>query len=180
LSAPYLAAQLSSPFTYRGVDFSTPLLDLARARQLGVQCQFVEADILDEAWNPATGFDLIVVLGVLHHVPSIALRKRLLAKLATALAPGGTLALTFWRLDEDPRFASRIVPCTLVPSEDLEPGDTFLRWGAADAPPRYCHFADAAEVLALCDTTGLSRVAHFRSDGRGDALNEYVVLRSNA
>jgi hypothetical protein len=83
-------------------------------------------------------------------------------------------------LDEDPRFASRIVPCTLVPSEDLEPGDTFLRWGAADAPPRYCHFADAAEVLALCDTTGLSRVAHFRSDGRGDALNEYVVLRSNA
>ena len=185
--AAYLSERLATPFEYTGIDASQALLELARARKLAASCRFVHADFLrDDQWEPKQRFSLIVLLGVLHHVPSLALRTRLLTRVAARLAPGGSLALTFWRLAEDARFARRRLPVTTynatasqpIPHDDLEPGDTLVRWGAGDAPPRYCHMADDAEIAALVASTGLEAYARFRSDGRGDALNEYVILRA--
>lgn len=170
---------------YLGIDASERLLAAARCRGLRPAMQFDRVDFLaGERALPDGPFDLVVLFGVLHHVPSFERRCELLAQLAQRVAAGGLLALTFWRLDREPRFAKRVrsfADYNLQAAEpialaDLEAGDTLLSWGDRDAL-RYCHFPDARETEALIAATQLPVLARFAADGRGDALNEYVVLR---
>jgi hypothetical protein len=162
---------------YVGIDACPALLARARQRALSSNFQFREADLIESplrAALPDGPFDLVALFGVLHHLPAQTFRATLLCALAERLAVQGMLAITFWRLDEDPRFASRVVPFDRAWS--LEPGDTLLRWGSHDAPPRFCHFPDAAEIEALIAATHLHPLDRFRADGRNDQLNEYVLL----
>ena len=95
------------------------------------------------------------------------------------------MVFTVWRLDEDPRFASRVVAFEsynqsaeeLLDLEQLEPGDTLLRWDDQAESPRYCHFPDAAELSQLIAATGLVECERYRADGHLSRMNEYVVLR---
>ena len=185
--AAYLCEQLRNPLAYCGIDGSAALRQHARGRELGPQFRFEAVDFVDQppsAAIPAEEFDLIAVLGVLHHVPSSQARRELVRTLGARLSAAGLLALTFWHLPDDPRFASRVVPwsahnaqaATAIALEQLEPGDTLLRWGNGAAPPRYCHFPSAQEIDALLAESGLRCIDRFRADGRGDQLNEYVLL----
>lgn len=186
--AAFLHERLSPPpagLAYLGIDASAALLSTARTRQLGAAYRFDTADFIrDEAGLPEGPFELIVLFGVLHHVPSFALRRGLVERLARRTAAGGHLALTFWRLDRDARFAKRVrsiarynrVAARPIEESDLEPGDTLLAWGEDEAAVRYCHFADASETEALIDAAGLPTIARFEADGRGGRLNEYVVF----
>lgn len=189
--AAYLAQHSTAPLAYLGVDFSDELLEHARARALGGAYRFEAHDFVapapgQERLPPSAAgpFNLICLLGVLHHVPGRATREALVRALAAQLAPRGVLALTFWRLPDDPRFASRVVDVERfnaraeqpIATDQLEPGDTLLRWGDAAGPPRYCHFPDADEVLQLLAATGLRPLERFRADGRGEQLNEYALL----
>jgi tRNA (uracil-5-)-methyltransferase TRM9 len=173
------------PFEYLGLDASESLLTRARSRGLGSNIRFERTDFLrDDDALPSLQFDLVVLFGVLHHVPAFERRCQLLAELAQRVAAGGLLALTFWRLDRDPRFAKRVrsfadynaQSAEPITEADLEPGDVLLSWGDQTAL-RYCHFPDAHETEALIAATGLPAIARFDADGRGDALNEYVVLQ---
>lgn len=170
-------------FEVLGIDASERLLAHATARGLP-DARFERIDfLLDESALPPGPFELVAVFGVLHHVPSFERRHQLLVRLAQRVAAGGVLALTFWRLDRDPRFAARVrsvadynrTAAEPIDAADLEPGDTLLSWG--DQPAlRYCHFPDAHETNALIAATGLRVIARFVADGRGNTLNEYVVL----
>jgi SAM-dependent methyltransferase len=184
--AQYLADR-SEPVDYLGCDASGALLAHARGRGLDARYQFSQADFVAVPLArvlPAETFDLICVLGVMHHIPGRCQRQQLLRGLAQYLAPNGILALTIWRLDQDPRFASRIVPfeqynraaAQPIALEQLEPGDTLLRWGNPGGPPRYCHFPNPSEVEALLAASGLRLVERFQADGRGNQLNEYSLL----
>lgn len=187
--AAFLEAQrpAAEPYAYLGIDASERLLDHARQRGLGDRVRFECADFLrDERALPRERFELVALFGVLHHVPGFERRRQLLADLAQRIAPGGVLAITFWRLDRDPRFEKRVRSFTdynrhaaePIDEADLEPGDTLLAWGDQSAL-RYCHFPDARETEALIAATGLPVVDRFEADGRGDALNEYVVFDAN-
>jgi SAM-dependent methyltransferase len=185
--AEYLRGAWSGDVEYCGVDASGDLLAHAQRRNLGARWRFVQSDFVEAppcAALPPGPFDLIALLGVLHHVPGHLARCELVHALKTRMAARGLLALTFWRLNDDPRFASRVIPWavhnatahTPIRQEQLEPGDTLLRWGAGSAPPRYCHFPSEVETEALLAATELRIVERFRADGRGDRLNEYVLL----
>jgi SAM-dependent methyltransferase len=185
--AEYLRGAWSEDVDYCGLDASGDLLAHAQRRNLGPHWRFVQSDFVQAppcAALPPGPFDLIAVLGVLHHVPGQLARCELVRALAARMAPHGLLAVTFWRLTDDPRFASRVIPWavhnatahTPIPQEQLELGDTLLRWGAGSAPPRYCHFPSGVETEALLAATELRVVERFRADGRGDRLNEYVLL----
>jgi SAM-dependent methyltransferase len=187
--AEYLTARCTMPFEYVGIDASRELIARAQNRKLSPSCTLQHADFVEQAdWLSALQLrpqSLAALFGVMHHVPSLALRKQLLATVASALAPRGLLAITFWRLHQDERFAKRVVSwedynyraARPIAESELEPGDTLLTWSDGDAPPRYCHFADDAEIEELAASTGLRTLERFRSDGRGGQLNEYLILQ---
>jgi SAM-dependent methyltransferase len=175
----------NAAFEYLGLDASEKLLEHARSRGFGSHVQFERCDfIADELALPTGAFDLVLLFGVLHHVPSFELRAQLVRELAQRTAAGGIFALTFWRLDRDPRFESRVRSFAqfnasarvAIDEADLEPGDTLLSWGTQGGALRYCHFPDASETEALIAAAGVPAIARFEADGRGNALNEYVVF----
>lgn len=183
----YLRQQpMAAKVDYLGLDASQALLSHATGRGLGTNYRFVHADFVAEpgaAAIPAGPYELCVLLGVLHHVPSFARRLELLRALEDRLSPQGVCAFTVWRLDRDPRFERRRLdfaeynahaerPIDLA---DLEPGDALVRWGAGSAPPRYCHFPSESELEALLAASRLRVHARFSADGKTGALNDYIL-----
>jgi SAM-dependent methyltransferase len=185
-----LAARYPGGFRYTGIDSSAELLARARARHAaGAELQFCEGDFVAHDPHhalPAGAHDLVVLLGVLHHVPGEDARRALLEAAAQRLSPQAVLAFTLWRIDRDPRFARmRVVPEDYpalghelaVTGADFDPGDHLLYWGAAHEGLRYCHFIDEDELERLVSGLGLDRVDRFVADGAGARMNEYVLLR---
>jgi SAM-dependent methyltransferase len=172
---------------YLGVDGSGPLLAAAR-RQRIPGARFRRAELVageDDAALPADCFDLVAVFGLLHHVPGEVRRRTLLHALARRLAPGGVLALAFWRFGDFARFRTRILPPSAwrsipggpIDPEHLESGDHLLPFGA-NGTPRYCHHTDESECERLTTSLPLVRVDRYLADGREGTLNRYVVLRA--
>ena len=178
---------------YTGIDANTGLLDAARTRL---------ADLPNPNWRleqhdflasqspgddlPDGPFDLIVIMGVLHHVPGRDWRRSLLEAATRRLAEGGVLALASWQFAGRPRFARREVawsdlgPVLGAPIDEseLESGDALLRFGDDPTkPPRYCHQVNDAEFESWPEQLGLDRLAEYRSDGAQADLNRYWVLR---
>lgn len=181
----------ATPTHYLGLDASPTLLDRARAAfatsRPGFDVELRELDFVEgdgpEAL-PLGPFDLVVVFGVLHHVPGAALRRRLVESAAARLAPGGGLVVTAWQFGGRERFERSLLPEDVVealaPSwgvdpGELEPGDRFLGFGGDSSIPRYCHAMDAAELDALMQGLGVDVVDAFAADGKSADLNLYRV-----
>jgi SAM-dependent methyltransferase len=178
---------------YIGVDANEALLASARARWtpgLDDRCELVLQNFLlgDEPGSglPAGPFDLIAVMGVLHHVPGRDWRLALLRAVASRLAPGGLLALAAWQFADRERFARRTVEWSAAGSvldkpidpDFLESGDRLLRFGNDDAaPPRYCHQVADPEFEAWPKELDLEPLADYRADGVEGDLNRYWILR---
>ena len=104
----FLAEEGLAPAAYLGIDGSAGLLAEARARLPVPSFSFAEMEIGELPPSlPGQPFGLIVLFGVLHHVPGRESRRALLLDLEKRLAPGGLLIPSFWLLDRFPaRFAS--------------------------------------------------------------------------
>lgn len=180
-------------FEYIGTDSNAALLDAAKERlteSLGPGVEFRCQDFLGApepgAELPAGPFSLVVLMGVLHHVPSCESRLALLHAAAKRVAPGGLLAYTAWQFGGRPRFKARQVEWgrvgrvldEAIDTDDLEPGDLLLRFGDdPDAPPRYCHQVSDAEFEGWPGKLRLDPVDDFRADGAEGDLNRYQLLR---
>jgi tRNA (uracil-5-)-methyltransferase TRM9 len=181
---------------YTGVDANTALLESARDRLpagLRERCRLTRHDFLvSEAPGtdlPAGPFDLVALMGVLHHVPGRDWRVALLRAAAQRVAPGGLLALATWQFADRERFArhridwSSLGPVRGRPIDEtcLEAGDHLLRFGGdADAPPRFCHQVDDAEFESWPSALGLEPLASFRADGAEGNLNRYWILKRSS
>jgi SAM-dependent methyltransferase len=188
----WLARRDPTPTRYLGVDASDALLARARRAFHGSPPAFsVELRALDFLQGegpeglPPGPFDLVVLFGVLHHVPGEALRRRLLVALAGRVAPAGGLVLTAWQFAHRARFARSLLSDDVVrerapawgfDASDLEPGDHLLGFGGSASVPRYCHHVDAAELARLTRDLGLTEIDAFDADGKSDDLNAYRVL----
>ncbi len=189
------------PFTYAGIDLSAELIDHARTATAGLDHIGFQVDDIEKCPLDAATCDLVVLFGVLHHLPGFDTRRRTLERAAAAVAPGGLLALTCWQFADDPRFENRRLGWASeadVDPAELEPGDHLLRWGPAEpegrrqsrrrsarrlrrqrvrrpAHParRYCHHTDAPELDRLVHGLPLVEVARYRSDGSGGRQNLY-------
>ncbi len=163
-----------------GVDGSAELLAAARARtDLAGPCRFVQLDVDEDPGGlPEGPFDLVTLIAVLHHVPGEARRQALLRELAARVAPGGVLALAFWRRIGDD--AKRRVDWSVVGIDEaeLEPGDRLLRFEVDDPERlRFSHFADDAELERTADCTGLPLLARYDADGPSGEANAYFLWR---
>jgi SAM-dependent methyltransferase len=160
------------PLRYHGLDNNLALLERARAAL--PEATFEQRDVVENP--PESGqYDLVALLGVLHHVPGYAAREVFLRRLAERVAPGGLLVFTAWRFYEYPRFRERIVPWP--PDMPVEPGDYLLDWRRGKRALRYCHYVDDAEHAALVAATSLGEIATYRADGQTGDANHYSLLR---
>lgn len=169
---------------YTGIDRSEALLGLAASRtDRPRRARFEHGDFLaDPSRLPASRFDLVALLAVLHHVPGEARRAALLSGLASRVAPGGVLVLSVWRFGCFERFARLEVPWERsgVDASEREPGDRLLGFGGDAGTPRYCHDIRPEELERLLAPLPLTLEDTFLADGREAALNAYVVLRAAA
>ena len=169
--ARFLARRQRQPFAYCGVDSSADLLALARG-QLSAQadCELLERDIVMGAL-PQRPAQLVVLFGLLHHMPGRERRRELVKAAADCVLPGGWLAFTAWRFIESQRLRARIQPW----SSDIkvETGDYLLDWRRGQRALRYCHHIDDQEHAELIAASGMRVLADFREDG---GLNRYTVL----
>jgi tRNA (uracil-5-)-methyltransferase TRM9 len=165
---------------YVGIDSNAFLL--ARAEQKGSQplMKVVNADVLGN-WSVEEKYDLIVVFGVMHHIPSFTRRLELIKKLEQYLAPNGTLVLSFWNFMDDERIARKVADwkeIDLQPDE-VEKDDYLLSWDRGTRALRYCHYFSEEEITTYVHESGLKEISRFKAEGKDKNLNTYLVLQKD-
>ncbi|HYD35772.1 MAG TPA: class I SAM-dependent methyltransferase [Vitreimonas sp.] len=185
----FLAEKKASSFHYVGIDNNQTLLDKAQTALQASSLSY-ELHFLDLVENLLTGTlnsvlnsvqpTTIVAFGVLHHIPSFALRQQFLRECAQALPAGGELIVAAWQFLDSPRLTQRIVkPETLgIATSDLEENDYILDWQRGPRAYRYCHQVTPDEMQALLAELPLRVGHHFRADGQPTPLNHYWLLES--
>lgn len=164
--------------SYHGLDSNAILLDHARSSLItrpGLEFCLEERDILEHP--PDSGeYDLVVLFGVLHHIPGYEQRQQFVRGLTQRVKPGGLLAFASWRFFEYERFRQRIIPW---PDDvQVEEHDYLLDWRRGEVSLRYCHYVDDVEHAALVAATGLTEILAYRADGQDGKTNGYSILRN--
>jgi len=166
---------------YVGLDFSPALLEIASEHpQLPGQAKFLIADLAEPEWDahlPLASFNIILAFAVLHHLPGRDLHLRLLAKIRSRLAPGGTFVLSAWQFLNSPRLAARLQPWERIGLDagQVEPGDYLLDWRQGGSGLRYVHQFDSDELYSLARASGFTIIEEFQSDGENGRLGLYQV-----
>jgi len=177
----FLREKVTTDLDYTGTDNSQKLLKLAKEKTNG---QLIYLDLISHLLSHQSvapknkKYDLIVLFGVLHHIPDQNLRKRLLTELANQLEPGGLLILTVWRFAELDRFKNKLIdPQSLgfTPAE-LEVGDWLVGWRTDGY--RYAHALSNQELSDLLKTLPPA-VGNFLADGRDQQTNHYWLIKKH-
>lgn len=195
----FLAANVDRQIEYTGTDNSRQLLKIAHDKYpntAGKTFTFIYQDLVKELiddqffYNHRDRYDLIVLLGVLHHVPSFELRQKLLRMLTNLLNPKGLLVFTIWRFGELSRFSDKIVnPLSFgIDPDELESGDYLIDWRDTATrqtaslteresfPVRYAHAISNEEIEKLA--VGLQPITDsFLADGKDNQTNRYIIIK---
>lgn len=172
--------------SYTGLDASPVLLEIAQehASALPHVSTYKPVDLtLQKSWpSISPDFDVVVMLAVLHHIPSHTLRLELIKHMASLLKPKGVLIISLWHYETDVRFQRKIIPWDQVPEiprSELEVGDYVLSWNNDSDTMRYVHVFDQGEIEELVRSSGLHQIKAFWADGQNQRLNQYLVLSKN-
>ncbi len=191
--ASFLADAWPGRLHYTGLDSSKRLIAAARRRLATcaepperLRVRLEEHDLIQDG-PPRTlgGFHLVVLFGVLHHVPGRTERVELVRQLGRLLLPGALLAVSLWRFDRLRRFAEKRVSWksfhrggVRIDPGRLEAGDHLLSWRGDTTVPRYCHLMSDSEADEIVHSSGLRLVDQFTADGASADLNQYLLLGS--
>jgi 2-polyprenyl-3-methyl-5-hydroxy-6-metoxy-1,4-benzoquinol methylase len=165
-------------FKYLGIDNSEKLLDIARANnypntEVSNMELLQDFDISDLNLK----YDLIVALGVMHHIPSQELRIEFINNLVSLLSKDSKLVLSFWNFQDKIDKNKFINPSKVgIDASELEEGDYILTWERGELGYRYAHLYSEKEILNLTAETGLKKVENFKSDSKNGKGNNYIVL----
>ena len=148
---------------------------------------------------PRNSHDLAVAFGLMHHLPTFALRARVLEGILGSLRPGGFAVVSFWQFLNDPRLAAKAATVTAegraahcLPT--FQENDFLLGWQHAEGTYRFCHHTPEDEIDALLaairepsapSTSGCTsaaplpfcEIARFSADGKLGNLNRYLILQ---
>ncbi len=188
--AKFLSENLGGEFEYTGIDNSKELLLKAdeTCKNLKIAtCNFQQLDIVQEllidslAENLDQNYDLIVLFGVMHHIPSFELRAKLIKVFSEKLSSNGILVFTSWQFANQERFQDRIIsPAVLESEEDeLEKNDYILDWRRGAKAYRYCHHLDEEEIAKIiAEIPNLQITEQFYADGKTGDLNLYTICQN--
>ncbi|MEA3355092.1 MAG: class I SAM-dependent methyltransferase [Patescibacteria group bacterium] len=164
---------------YTGIDNNQYLLDVAREKL--PKAKLIKQDILKPI-KLKCKFDLIVLFGVLHHVPGKETRLQLIKDLSKLLNRDGLLVFTNWHFNKFKRFNSYVVPFSKVglKKEAIEDGDYILDWKKGVKAFRYCHLMSKDELEWIKKKLKMKLVDEYIADAKSGQGNKYVVLRNHA
>lgn len=178
-------------FKYYGLDSSKKLLNLAsRQASLKINTQFLEFDIIKQLKKNNFNqffkensidelFDLIVSFGVLHHIPSFALRKKFFKSLSNQLSDDGIIVVTAWQFLDKPKLKKRLIDFDEVGIEkgEIEKNDYLLDWRRGKQAIRYCHLTTRAEMNEIIKGSNLEIFKKYKADSKTNNLNQYYLLK---
>lgn len=178
--------KLHKKIEYHGADNSGTLLKFAAKRlEKLITHKLFELDIIErllagnfEKKLPNKKYHLITLFGVLHHIPSKKLRRKLFLELEKHLANDGLLVFTSWKFLNEKRFEKKQIHPKIVEVEptDLEENDYILDWQRGITAHRYCHFTSNEEVKELIKNTNWKIAHEYTADGKSGNLNTYTIL----
>ncbi len=185
-----LLARHRRAVTYVGIDSSSELIARCQSQVAGKSQSMVfrVVDITQPGWPSSLtrfaaregigGFDCVLMLAVLHHIPGGQARARLMRQVRELLGPQGCAIVSTWQFMDNERMRKKIVPWSSVgiDERELEPGDALLSWKRGGVGLRYCHWIGEQEMRALAEQAGLNVVGVFRAGGREGNLSLYAVL----
>ncbi len=168
---------------YTGLDFSMPLLEVARHGWEDAPATFIRADLTAADWDKRMVtpihqfFDLVTAFAVLHHIPGVNLRLNILQKTHELLRPGGQFIHSEWQFLNSDKLKSRVQPWQEIglSDEDVDPGDYLLDWRSGGRGLRYVHHFDEGELEALAEASRFRVCTAFLSDGENGQLGLYQV-----
>jgi len=168
---------------YLGVDFSLPLLEVARQGWEDAPATFMRADLMSISWEKrltARGrlpFDWVTAFAVLHHIPGKSARLKILKKAHALLQRGGLFIHSEWQFLESEKLKSRIQPWESVDisSEAVDRHDYLLDWRSGGRGLRYVHHFDETELSILAEESHFRIREVFHSDGVNGLLSLYQV-----
>jgi tRNA (uracil-5-)-methyltransferase TRM9 len=176
---------------YYGVDNNTQLLRDAKnstPHTAGSTIELAQQDIVAELLNHQTlplrftpaHYDVIVMFGVLHHIPSAELRTQLLTSLAAKIETAGLFVFTTWQFDRLPNLWSRQLPAKELgfQENELEQNDFLLTWERGTSAIRYCHLTSDEEAKRLIAVAQLQLQRDFDADGKKVANHYFLCTPS--
>ena len=166
--------------TYTGLDFSPPLLRDANLQHGDFPAHFQAADLTTPDWDGFLGssrFSLVTAFAVLHHIPSVELRRAILQKVHRLLEPAGRFIHSNWQFLNSETLRQRIQPWEQagISSADVDTDDHLLDWRGGGSGLRYVHHFSPQELSQLAQETGFQVKDTFFSDGEGGKLGLYQV-----
>jgi tRNA (uracil-5-)-methyltransferase TRM9 len=168
---------------YTGLDFSLPLLDVARHGWEDAPATFVVADLMAPDWEkkaagtPPRLFDWLTAFAVLHHVPGQDARLNLLKKARSLMPVGGQFVHSEWQFLNSAKLRARIQPWSEagLSAEVVDPDDYLLDWRSGGRGLRYVHHFNEAELDALAIGAGFRVREVFHADGTDGQLAIYQI-----
>ena len=169
---------------YVGLDNNRYLLD--QAKKVLPEAKLIEKNVLDD-WGLSGRFDLIAIIGLLHHIPGKENRLEVLKKAKKLLNKDGVIILTIWQFNKLKRMKRKIVAWEEfvkisgkeVDLSQLEKGDTIIDWKRGPRTFRYCHLMEEKELKWLVKNVGMKVKLDFVSDSKKGQGNRYIMLSNN-
>ena len=181
--------EFGNNLSYQGVDNNINFIN--SCKKAYPNYQFLNLDVLSENFNGSINkFDVIFVLGFLHHVPSKEFRLKWLKNVVKLLSNNGLFVFTIWKLNNDEKYSAKLLDRNSIEvknnniiGEDLENNDMFLGWNKSTEFLRYVHLFNDSELQFLVDeleSVGLTLLDRYLADGKSDRLNEYFVFEKGS
>jgi SAM-dependent methyltransferase len=182
-------------FEYYGLDSSKKLLNWASKNvSLKDKAMFLEFDLIKSLQNDTVSdflaknntdvkFDLVVCFGVLHHIPSFELRKKLFTVVNKELLNTSSLfVITAWLFLDNPKLKERVLTESSIEElglniEQLELNDYLLDWQRGEHAIRYCHYSDKSEIEKINEELKWKSIQTYKADSKTNNLNQYYLLK---
>jgi 2-polyprenyl-3-methyl-5-hydroxy-6-metoxy-1,4-benzoquinol methylase len=190
---PRHLARMGFTGSYLGLDFSAELLAEARNGWEVPGIQFIpgyeQADLTTAGWSEklqGEGYDVILCLAVLHHLPGEDTRLDLLRQARRLLVAGGHFIHSEWQFQHSPKLMARRQAwgAVALTNADVDEGDALLDWRytlpgqTGRTGLRYVHLFSRPELDHLAELSGFAIEETFESDGQGGRLALYQRWRA--
>jgi ubiquinone/menaquinone biosynthesis C-methylase UbiE len=83
---------------YTGVDISGKMINIAKVKYKNPLIKFRKITSFDSLTFPGNYFNAVYSIAVFHHLPSRALRQKIVKELYRVTEPGGFIIVTIWNL----------------------------------------------------------------------------------